>query len=204
VLLVTWLLEARPAVPAGFTVSGPVVNGKRRCSSQTATTKAATTTVATAAIMASAISSTHFRHPLSLELALRSLYHRSDPFCIAQHAADWGRRRRRLWRGGAADSHRTGNCESAAPARGLWLRLHRFAVQPQAGWQRFRNPPGQSERPGQCEVTGNPAAMVVAAGLHAGWPHPPVLTPMGKPAGLTMSYTMLSGRVASGPTPPGT
>ena len=36
-------------------------------------------------------------------------------------------------------------------------------------------------------MIGNPAAMVVAAGLQAGWPHPPALTPIGKPVGLVMS-----------------
>ena len=39
--------------------------------------------------------------------------------------------------------------------------------------------------------------------VHAGWPQPPVLTPVECPARVAMSYTILSGRVASPLTPGG-
>jgi len=46
--------------------------------------------------------------------------------------------------------------------------------------------------------------MAVAAELHAACPQPPALTPIGKPAGFVMSYTILSGRDESPLTPDGT
>ena len=36
-------------------------------------------------------------------------------------------------------------------------------------------------------MTGSDAAIVVAEALQTGWPHPPALTPIGKPAGFVMS-----------------
>ena len=58
--------------------------------------------------------------------------------------------------------------------------------------------------PGLYGITGNVIEMAVAAGVQTGWPQPLLLTPIINPVCVTMSYTILSGRVASVFTPAGT
>jgi hypothetical protein len=58
--------------------------------------------------------------------------------------------------------------------------------------------------PGLYGITGNVVEMAVAAGVQTGWPQPLLLTPIINPVCVTMSYTILSGRVASVFTPAGT
>ena len=58
--------------------------------------------------------------------------------------------------------------------------------------------------PGLYGITGNVIEIAVAAGVQTGWPQPLLLTPIINPVCVTMSYTILSGRVASVFTPAGT